>query len=138
MSQTKILIHNAHIYAPGRDWNPGWLVIDGSRISLMGSGKLPTFAAGTFTETINAGGKILLPGFIDLHTHGAMGHEAMDASEEGLREMARFFAKHGVTAFLPTTWTAQGNVLQKVVETLVKMIGPLPDGATILGTHLEG
>ena len=59
MSQEKILIHNAHIYAPGRDWYPGWLVIDGNRISLMGASKLPSFSEGTFSKVIDAEGNTL-------------------------------------------------------------------------------
>ena len=48
----------------------------------------------------------MLPGFIDVHVHGAMGRDTMDADVDGLREMAAFYARHGVTGFLATTMTA--------------------------------
>src|SRR5262245_9822292 len=58
------------------------------------------------TPTIDARGYTILPGFIDLHVHGGAGADVMDASGEGLAAMAAFVARHGVTAFLPTTMTA--------------------------------
>jgi N-acetylglucosamine-6-phosphate deacetylase len=62
----------------------------------------------------------------------------MDASPKGLQEMAHFYAKHGVTSFAPTTWTASKEATSRVIETVSGMIGPVPNGATILGVHLEG
>ena len=45
-----------------------------------------------------------------------MGHEAMDASPDGLRQMARYYASHGVTGFLATTWTASGERILAAVQ----------------------
>ena len=57
-----------------------------------------------------------MPGFIDLHVHGAVGVEVMDADPDGLRRMARFFASHGVTAWLPSTMTASGPDTERALE----------------------
>ncbi len=54
---------------------------------------------GPWNTRVDAGRWILFPGFIDLHVHGAVGYEVMDADPEGLRAMARYFAAHGVTGF---------------------------------------
>jgi N-acetylglucosamine-6-phosphate deacetylase len=67
-----------------------------------------------------------------------MGHEVMDASPSGLEEMARFYAAHGVTSFLATTWTASREALIKALELVEEMQGRIRDGATLLGVHLEG
>lgn len=134
----KILIQNAHVFGAVRDWNPGWLVVEDKKILLMGAGAPPEFPGGTFERVIDAGGKVLLPGFLDMHVHGAMGQEAMDATPEALTKMARFYAQHGVTGFLPSTWTATGDATQKVVDIVKKMAGPVDHGAAILGVHLEG
>jgi N-acetylglucosamine-6-phosphate deacetylase len=62
----------------------------------------------------------------------------MDASREGLEEMARFYASHGVTAFLATTWTASHASVMKALGMVKQLQGPIRGGATVLGVHLEG
>jgi N-acetylglucosamine-6-phosphate deacetylase len=67
-----------------------------------------------------------------------MGHETMDANLDSLREMARYYARSGVTGFLPTTWTADRQSTQAVVDLIRNLDGPLDGGASVLGVHLEG
>jgi N-acetylglucosamine-6-phosphate deacetylase len=117
-------------------WMPGWLLTDGKTIRALGPGGPPEFER--VTRRIDAGGLRLLPGFIDLHVHGAMGHEVMDADPVGLQTMAQFYARHGVTAFLPTTWTASRAKIQYALEAVHEVVGRAPGGSTILGVHLEG
>lgn len=135
---SKILIHNAHINGPAEEWNPGYLLIDGSTIALMGPGEAPDFPAGTVDRMIDAQGWTLLPGFIDLHVHGGIGKEVMDGTVEAVRDLARFYAQHGVTSFLPTTWTASQADIQKALNAVGEAMGPVEGGATVLGAHLEG
>ena len=134
----RLLITNAHVFGPDEDWSPGWLMSEGRHIHLMGPGQPPDFPASTISQHIDAGGLSLLPGFIDLHVHGALGHELMDASPDGLRAMAQFYARHGVTAFLPTTWTAPREATLNALRTVADLQGPVEGGATIVGAHLEG
>jgi N-acetylglucosamine-6-phosphate deacetylase len=135
---TVILIKNAHLYTPTDHWLPGWLITEDQRIRACGSGHPPEFQPEFVTRTIDAQGQALLPGFIDLHVHGAMGYEAMDATLDGLQEMANFYARHGVTGFLPTTWTANRLAIQAVVDQIHNLSGPMDGGASVLGVHLEG
>lgn len=135
---SRLLIHNAHLLTPLGPWPIGWLLTEGRRIRQMGAGRPPEFSAGTVTRAIDAQGLTLAPGFIDLHVHGAVGFEVMDADPEGLRAMARFFSRHGVTAFLPTTWTATGEAILKALKVVGDCLGATPDGASILGAHIEG
>jgi N-acetylglucosamine-6-phosphate deacetylase len=134
----RILIDNAHVFTAVHDWNPGWLLTEGKRIRLMGAGQPPEFSDGEVTRRVDAAGKRLLPGLIDLHVHGAMGYEAMDASVEGLQAMAQFYARHGVTGFLPSTWTASGGDIRAVLDSMSTVMGPALGGAAVLGVHLEG
>lgn len=134
----RILFTRAHVFGPIEDWPSGWLLTEGKHILHMGPGHAPDFPDGYVTHTIDATGLNLLPGFIDLHIHGALGHEAMDASPDGLRVMARFCAQHGVTGFLPTTWTASHAATLKALDAIAQLSGPVSEGATILGAHMEG
>lgn len=138
MMMNRLLITNAHMYGLREVWAPGWLLTDGREIKLMGAGGPPDFPAGFITEQMDVRGLHLLPGFIDVHVHGAAGHELMDASPDGLRAMARFFVQHGVTSFLPTTWTAPCEATLKALAVVAEVQGPVAGGATILGAHVEG
>ncbi len=134
----RLLFVHAHLFGPVDDWQPGWLLTEGSRIRLLGPGDPPPFPPGMVTRRIDCAGHPLLPGFIDLHVHGARGHEAMDATAGALRAMARFYAQHGVTAFLPTSWTASRAATAAMLAAVADLCGRPLDGATIVGAHLEG
>jgi N-acetylglucosamine-6-phosphate deacetylase len=83
-------------------------------------------------------GDTLLPGFIDVHVHGAVGHEAMDGSVPGLLAMSSFYASRGVTSFLPTTWTASRRSTLAALGAIGEARSVPHDGARILGAHMEG
>ena len=134
----RILFTNAHLFTPAGDWQPGWLLAEGKTIRGMEPGQPPSFESGFLSRTIDAQGRPLLPGFIDLHVHGAMGHEAMDGSSQALQEMARYYARHGVTAFLATTWTAPSQSIRGALEAVQGSLGRVQGGATLVGAHLEG
>lgn len=80
----------------------------------------------------------IVPGFIDVHVHGGGGADVMDG-ESGIRELARFHARHGTTALLATTIT---NPWPHVLEALrnIRLVHatPGPGEASVLGAHLEG
>jgi N-acetylglucosamine-6-phosphate deacetylase len=137
-SSQPLLIHNARLFTPNHPGLTGWLLVENGKIRAIGFGHTPDFTGNDSIQSINADGYMLLPGFIDLHVHGAMGHEVMDASALGLEEMARFYASHGVTSFLGTTWTASRASVMKALQLVKQMQGRLRGGATLLGAHLEG
>lgn len=134
----RLLFINAHLFGSIDDWPIGWLLTGGKHIQHMGSGRAPDFHDGEVTRTIDCSGLNVLPGFIDLHVHGACGHEAMDASPDGLQTMARFYAQHGVTSFLPTTWTQSHAAIKQALDVITELTGPVKNGATILGAQMEG
>ncbi len=134
LGMQRLLIHNARVLATPDAWPTGWLLTDGRTIKQMGPGERPDIAADADTQIIDAQGATLAPGFIDVHVHGAVGYEVMDADAQGLRAMARFYARHGVTAFLATTWTATGDAIMRALEVVSECLGSMPDGATVLGS----
>ncbi len=131
-----LLITNARVVTPMGAWKPGWLLVDGGKIRLMAPGTAPRFDGPLFQ--IDADGHTLLPGFIDLHVHGGMGYEWMDASLEGAQAMTTHYARHGVTGVLPTTWTAPADDLIRVLEMVGGAVQSEMGGAKILGVHMEG
>ena len=88
-------------------------------------------------DCIDGKGLTLLPGFIDLHTHGAVGHEILGIDESGLQELSLYYAKHGVTGFLASPWTAPRMVITDSLAAIRAVMGK-EKGARILGAHLEG
>lgn len=84
------------------------------------------------------GGLRIVPGFIDVHTHGAYGFDTNDGEAEGLREWIRRIPEEGVTAFLPTTVTQMPDVLTQAVANVARVAEEDIEGAQILGIHFEG
>ncbi len=89
------------------------------------------------SPTLDGQKMTLLPGFIDLHTHGALGHEIIGIDEAGLQELTLFYARHGVTDFLASPWTAPRQAITDSLNVIRNVMGH-EQGARILGAHLEG
>jgi N-acetylglucosamine-6-phosphate deacetylase len=88
-------------------------------------------------QVIDAEGRIVAPGFIDVHIQGAGGADTLDATPEALRTISQTCARFGVTAFLATTIYKHGRKndhLRVAAECTGRDLG----GAQLLGTHLEG
>lgn len=88
--------------------------------------------------TVDLGGKYLAPGFIDLHTHGAGGHDFMDGTEEALKGACLTHLKHGTTSIVPTTLTCLNEELFHFFEVYRKVKHQWQEGPNLLGIHLEG
>jgi N-acetylglucosamine-6-phosphate deacetylase len=131
----KTVFKNAKIIGIASVWENGWLFVEDKLIRAMGGGESPVFEGST---VIDAKGLTLLPGFIDVHVHGGMGHETMDCSPDGIQEMAQFYARGGTTGYLATTWTESREKIMQSLALISEMQGQQPEGATILGVHLEG
>ena len=82
-------------------------------------------------------GMVALPGFVDIHIHGAAGGDASDADEAGLEKIGKYLAKHGVTSFCPTSMTLGRQTLCDIVST-VKNYKGRESGAKVAGINLEG
>lgn len=91
-------------------------------------------------EIIDAAGKYVAPGLIDLHIHGYLGKDVCDGSVESMKTICEGIVKNGVTGFLPTTMTVSMDVIIKALETCRSLMEESKtwNGTTILGVHAEG
>ncbi len=89
-------------------------------------------------EVIDAEGKYVVPGLIDMHIHGYQGADASDGDAEAVVRMAEGLAKNGVTAWLPTTMTISYEALYKACDSIRVAMKNNPNGAVILGVNSEG
>lgn len=96
------------------------------------------FPWGSHKADMDYGDKRLVPGFLDVHTHGAYGFDTNDAEPEGLRKWMRGIPEEGVTGILPTTVTQMPDVLTAAVANVAKVVAEGYEGAEILGIHFEG
>ncbi|MGH8975315.1 MAG: N-acetylglucosamine-6-phosphate deacetylase [Acidimicrobiia bacterium] len=133
-----LLITKARVCAMDGAWERGWLLAVDGRIQALGPGDPPAAGSRGVEVVDGCGTSTLLPGFIDLHVHGGDGADVMDADPDALRRLARFHARHGVTALLPTTWSASEADLAAALTAIGAAAGPVEGGAAILGAHLEG
>lgn len=128
----RLILTNAKIVLPDR-------IITGA--ILLNDGKIKKIYEGSMVGElggIDVEGRYIVPGFIDVHIHGAGGADAMDNTEEALRTISKFIAQHGTTSFLATTLTSSKETLKEVLEKIGKLQNENIEGATIFGAHMEG
>ena len=133
----RLLLRGARVVTPDAVIEHGWLTLADGVIEAIGAGD-PEPALADHREVVDLGGGTVLPGFIDVHVHGAVGHEVMDASADGLADMSSFFASHGVTSFLATTWTAGERETVAALGAVAEACATTLPGAQVLGAHMEG
>ncbi|WP_300902547.1 N-acetylglucosamine-6-phosphate deacetylase [uncultured Clostridium sp.] len=90
------------------------------------------------TTIIDCKGLFVSPGFIDIHIHGAGGHDTMDGTFEAINEISKTICKYGTTSFTPTTMTMSKEDILKSMMAIKKAKINGTDGAIVLGAHLEG
>ena len=123
-----MIIGNANVFMDGK-FRPASVTIRDDRIVSIGDAGIPC--------DVDAQGKYLVPGFVDIHTHGAMNEDFSDGKADGLSKMSRYYAKNGVTSFLATTMTLKEKTLTPAMEVIRDFIRP-ENGAKCAGIHLEG
>lgn len=127
----KTLFTGGRIYVDGR-FQPVDLLVEDGRIAAVGS----LDPAGR--RVIDLGGRMLVPGFLDLHTHGGNGVDVNAATAEDFGKISRFFARQGTTGWLCSILTdTPEQTLWCIGQARAAMDHPA-DGARLLGIHLEG
>ena len=133
----RLAVTAGRVMTPDRVILDGVVLVEGPKILEVGSRRAVRFSRDEF-QVVGHSQQLLAPGFIDVHTHGAMGRDVMEGTGEALEVISRFLAAHGTTSFLATTVTASPIATLQAVEALGSQVDrPLP-GARMLGLHLEG
>ena len=126
-----LLFQNGLVYLDGRFRSASLLVRDG-KIAAVDAPAPPD------CRVIDLAGNMLVPGFLDIHTHGGGGIDVNAADAEGFKTISRFFAAQGVTGWLCSILTdSEERTLQAIGEARAAMDAPT-HGARLLGVHLEG
>lgn len=125
------------------------MIIQSKRIWVLGQfleaqvelaeGKIKNvYSYGTKDVDVDYGTRRIVPGFIDIHTHGAYGFDTNDAEEAGLRNWIKNIPEEGITSILPTTITQSEEVLTAALKNVANVVKEGYEGAEILGVHFEG
>lgn len=126
-------IINARLVTPYRIIPNGSVLVDDGKIVAVTPGTIKADA-----DTIDAGGKYVAPGFIDIHIHGGGGHDFMDGTEEAFLKIAETHVRYGTTALMPTTLTSDTQGLLDTLTVYDSVKDKNVRGAQFLGMHLEG
>lgn len=129
-----MLFRNARLIFQDRIQPGGSLRINNGQITALGAHLAPEPGE----AAMDLGGKFLAPGFIDMHIHGALRRDAMEATRDAFETICRYHAKGGTTALALTTVTAPAEAVNAVLEAASTLDPNATGGARLLGIHIEG
>jgi N-acetylglucosamine-6-phosphate deacetylase len=129
-----MLFRNARLILPDRIISSSCLRVDSGKISAIGTGLVPSSGE----AAMDLAGKFLAPGFIDLHVHGAVRRDTMEATADAFGAICRFHSTGGTTSLALTTVTAPAAAITAVLEAAGSLDPNETGGARLLGIHIEG
>lgn len=127
-----MIIKNVKVYTEDKLFQYGQIIIE--------DGLFAAQAEDTDNEDqiIDGEGCYAIPGLIDLHFHGCMGHDICDGTKEALHEIAKYEATIGVTAIAPATMTLPVDELEHILSVAAEYKKEAVDGADLVGINMEG
>ena len=132
-----LTLRGAQLILPGGTAT-GTLVVENGIITSITDGGNEAKASG---QSLDLDGLVLMAGFIDVHIHGAVGIDTMDASTDDLRRIAGYLAGRGVTAWLPTLVPGPDDDYRRVANSVTELMSDQARGdstSNALGLHYEG
>ncbi len=103
------------------------------------NGRFAEVLPGSIEGDVDLGGAKVIPGLVDIHTHGNSGADFSDGRLDGLKTMAAYYAHRGITGFAPTSMTLPYETLAAAFQNARDLHDKRPSGcARVLGIHMEG
>ena len=131
-----MIIKNGQVFNSNGRFIPADVELAGDRI-------VKVAPAGTLhgEDELDAAGRYVTPGFVDIHIHGAAGSDfcdGMDGSDKYVRAMQKYLGSQGVTSFLGTTMAFSEEILDRIFDTARPIFGQEGYGAVLRGVNMEG
>jgi N-acetylglucosamine-6-phosphate deacetylase len=131
---SKLKITNGKIITPASILTEATLIVEDGKVVAIVEGECALEDA----FEIDAQGKYISPGFIDLHVHGGGGHDFMDGTIDAFLRVAEMHLQYGTTSMLPTTLSSDKESILQSLSLYEEASRINLNGAQFLGMHLEG
>lgn len=125
-----MIFQNAAVFLEGR-FQKTSLKVENGRIAAVGDALMDE-------EVLDCSGMLLLPGLVEIHSHGCVGEDFSTSDEKGVEKMRRYYLQHGITSVLATTMTEEPALYRRAMKTIRRAMETPSDGCRLLGINMEG
>lgn len=138
----RTVYRNAELHLGNGESCLGTLITENETIVSVCPGEAEEADLSVSDKILDLSGRLVLPGLVDVHTHGRAGYDFTSASEPQMKEMARSYLRSGVTTLMPTLASAPFTALCDAADRIVSIASETRNGSECLprfaGVHLEG
>jgi N-acetylglucosamine-6-phosphate deacetylase len=136
LNSRKLIFSGGTVITPFEEIPDSVVAIEGDQVTFVGPRRL--YRLEETADLVDITGKLIAPGFIDMHIHGGAGSDFMDATPQDFATICRYHATGGTTALLATTATAPLGEILSALHVVREVQNNPVAGAQVLGAHIEG
>lgn len=131
-----MILKNASVFVDGKFVPSDVTVSDGVFQSIQTREEGTTGLADS--DSYDLSDKIIIPGFIELHSHGCIGYDFTTSAPDEIEKMCGFYSENGITSILATTMTIGYDTYKKAMQNIKEVCEKQPKGSRIIGINMEG